>query len=138
MSTRSRRWFLVGFVLHTSLVVTIASLAYSGKVPLMGWAVAPWDLLGHALLIGMLGMLLDGALGFRPLWPSAPRWLGLGPVIIVSIAGFEETMQMFASNRSSTISDFAADVVGIVFFSTIARILARPPGKRPADPDRPS
>jgi VanZ family protein len=138
MSSRARRWFLAGFVAQLIVVITIVVLAYGGALPLPRLAIANWDLLAHAVLIGMLGMFLDGALGFRPLWRTAPRFLGLGPIIIIGVAGVEEILQMYASHRSSTLSDFVADVVGVVLFSAAARILTRVSGLRKDDPSPPA
>ncbi|MBW2260949.1 MAG: hypothetical protein JRG91_03170 [Deltaproteobacteria bacterium] len=122
-AVRSEGWFRLAFVLHTGIVITVASLAYSGHLHLPRLFASPYDLLGHAVLIGLMGALLDGALGFRPLTRWTPRWLGLGPSIIVALAGVEEILQVLSANRSSSLSDFLADVTGVVVLCTVVRIL---------------
>jgi VanZ family protein len=105
-------------------VVTIASLAYAGRLPVAGLAVSPWDLVCHAVLIGLMGMLLDGALGFRRLTRGSPGWLRLGPAIVIALAGAEEILQLLSSRRSASVWDFAADVVGVLVLSALARFVA--------------
>jgi VanZ family protein len=123
-TARSERWFLAAFVIHACLVVTIAVLAYTGHLPVHRLSASHLDLLGHAVLIGLMGMLLDGALGSRPLLSRLP-WLGMGPSIIVAVAGVEEILQVLSSRRSSSISDFVADVAGVVLLTALARLAVR-------------
>jgi VanZ family protein len=49
----------------------------------------------------------------------------LGPFLVILIAGAEEYAQRFSARRTSTWSDFIADVVGVLFFSWLARRVAR-------------
>ena len=97
--------------------------AYTGKLPTSLPQIPHIDLLFHAILIGLLGGLFDGSLGFRRVVPSLafPR---LGAVLILVVAGIEEYCQRFSPRRSSTYSDFFADVVGVLFFSWLARKIA--------------
>ena len=119
---RSETWFRVAFAIHTALVVVIAALAYSGHLHVPKLFTSPYDLLAHAILIGLLGALLDGALGFRPLTRWTPPWVGLGPTIIVALAGIEELLQALSARRSSSLSDFLADVTGVVLLCAVVRI----------------
>ena len=121
-AVRSETWFRLAFALHTALVVAIAGLAYSGHLNVPRIFASPYDLLAHAILIGLLGALLDGALGFRPLSRWTPRWIGLGPTIIVALAGLEEILQTLSSRRSSSLSDFLADLSGVVILCAAIRI----------------
>ena len=121
-AVRSEGWFRLAFALHTVLVIVIAALAYSGHLHVPRIFTSPYDLLAHAVLIGLMGALLDGALGFRPLTRWTPRWIGLGPSIIVALAGVEEIMQALSARRSSSLSDFLADVTGVVVLCAVVRI----------------
>jgi hypothetical protein len=97
-----------------------------------------FDLLVHALLIGLVGGLFDGAIGFRRLVPNlaVPR---LGPLLVILAAGIEEYAQRFSPRRTSTWSDFAADVVGVLFFSWLALKVARElPDQDPGISGKPS
>ena len=116
------RWALA---LQLTLDVLIGTGAYLGILPNTLPNLPHIDLLIHALLIGLVGGLLDGALGFRRLVPSLafPR---LGPLLVLLVAGIEEYAQRFSPRRTSTWSDFIADVVGVLFFSWLARRVARP------------
>lgn len=119
----TRRLFRLGFALQLGLDFLIGLGAYTGKLPTSLPQVPHIDLLFHAILIGLLGGLLDGALGFRRVVPALafPR---LGAVLVLVVAGIEEYAQRFSPRRSSTYSDFFADVVGVLFFSWLARRVA--------------
>lgn len=116
------RWALA---LQLALDVLIGTGAYLGILPNTLPSLPHIDLLFHAILIGLAGGLLDGALGFRRLVQSLsfPR---LGPLLVILAAGIEEYAQRFSPRRTSTWSDFAADGVGVFFFSWLAWKVARP------------
>jgi VanZ family protein len=86
--------------------------AYTGRLPTSIPAIPNIDLLGHAILIGGLAFFLDGALGYRRLFAGAafPR---LAPALIVIAAAIEEFAQRLSPRRESSLSDFAADVIGV-------------------------
>ena len=119
----TRRHFRLGFALQVGLDFLIGLGAYLGVLPTALPQIPHVDLLFHALLIGLLGGLLDGALGFRRVVPGLafPR---LGGVLVLLVAGIEEFAQRFSPRRSSSYPDFIADVVGVLFFSWLARRLA--------------
>ena len=121
MTRRHFRWALA---LQLALDVLIAVGAYLGMLPTVLPNLPHSDLLLHAILIGLLGGLLDGALGFRRLLPNLVR-PRLGPFLVLLVAGAEEYAQRFSARRTSTWSDFIADVVGVLFFSWLARQVAR-------------
>jgi VanZ family protein len=119
----SVRLFRVGLIAQLTLVILIATGAYLGRIPTSLPNLPHFDLLGHAVLIGLLAFFLDGALAFRPLLRGLafPR---LGPVLVLAVAGVEEWAQRFSPRRTSSWSDYAADVAGVLFFSWLARRLA--------------
>ena len=120
---RLRRFFRWGLAAQIGLVTLIAAGAYFKLLPTALPNLPYSDKIGHAVLIGPLAFFLDGALDFRPLtrWSRFPR---LGPVIVLTIAGVEEYAQRFSAYRSSSFVDFAADLIGICFFSWLARRVA--------------
>ena len=113
-----KRLFRLGFAAHLGLVVLISAGAYLGMLPTHLPAVPHLDLLGHAILIGGLGFFLDGALERRPL---AGGRGSLGGAIVLVVAGVEEWAQRFSPRRESSFLDYAADVVGVVFFVWLSR-----------------
>lgn len=117
------RWFRIALGVYSIFLSTIGTLAYIGRLPGILVIVPHHDTLGHVVLIGTFSLLLDGSLSFRPL-PVLNWWpVGLGPVLVLVAAGAEELLQALSANRSSTLSDFAADLAGIFFFALLARIL---------------
>jgi VanZ family protein len=115
------RWALA---LQLLVDVLISVGAYLGALPTRLPQIPHIDLPIHALLIGLLGAFLDGSLGFRRLTPrlAFPR---LGALLVLTAAGIEEYLQRFSPRRSSTYSDFIADVVGVLFFSWLAKRVSR-------------
>jgi len=115
------RW---GLALQLTLDVLIGLGAYLGILPNSLPQVPHIDLLFHAILIGLLGAFLDGSLGFRRLTPGLP-FPRLGAALVILAAGIEEYAQRFSPRRTSTYSDFIADVVGVLFFSWLAKLARR-------------
>ena len=70
------------------------------------------DKLMHALLYGVMAMLLNYGLGYREL-----GWFQLGAVVVLGFAIIEECTQYFIPNRSFDLFDIVADIVGVVLFS---------------------
>jgi len=118
-----RRFTTIGFVLHFAFCLTIASLAYHGAL----WAHLPaiphFDTAGHFVLIGGLAFFLDGVLRYRPVVAAWP-WVRWGPALVLSVAGIEELAQALTPRRTSSVSDFVADVAGILVLSWLSRRLA--------------
>jgi VanZ family protein len=76
------------------------------------------DKIAHAVLFGVMAMLLNYSLKFK----SIKFWrlnLQVGAIIVLTFAGLEELTQAFNPNRTLDWGDFIADVVGIVVFSFI-------------------
>ncbi|MEA2028797.1 MAG: VanZ family protein [Campylobacterota bacterium] len=76
------------------------------------------DKIAHALLFGVMAMLLNYSLKFK----SIEFWkfnLQIGAIIVLTFAGLEELSQAFNPNRTLDWGDFIADVVGVSLFSFI-------------------
>ena len=127
------RWiWRIALAAHLTLVVSIGAAAYLGALPVHFPRYPHSDLVAHALLVGLLALFADGALGFRSLFPGRLALVRLGSTIVLVVAAVEEMAQGLSPMRSSDITDFAADVVGIVVFSTAGWILHRFVFARPA------
>jgi VanZ family protein len=118
----TRRLFRAGFAAQSALVVAIAAAAYAGVLPTTLSQFPHADLLAHAVLIGLLAFFLDGALGLR----AVAGFVRVGPALVLACAAVEEYAQRFSPRRTSSWSDFAADVVGVVFFAWLAGRVYRP------------
>jgi hypothetical protein len=124
--------FRVAAALHLAAIVAIAIGAYTGELPTSLPSFPHADLVGHALLIGVLALLVDGALGWRAPLRRA-RWLHLGPALVLLVAGLEEWAQRFSTRRTSCWSDFAADVAGVCFFCWAGERLLRRQNMAPSE-----
>jgi len=90
---------------HSDFFVFLKSVPYSDKI-------------AHAVLFGVMAMLLNYSLKFR----SVSFWkfnLQLGAILVLSFAGLEELTQAFNPNRTFDLYDFIADAVGVTLFSFI-------------------
>ena len=114
------RLWRIGFSIQLGLVLAISAGAYLGVLPTSLPAVPHADLVAHAVLIGLLGFFLDGALAYRPLLRAA-GFLRLGSALVLCAAGLEEIAQRLSARRSSSITDFAADVAGVLLLSWASR-----------------
>lgn len=113
----------IGFMFHACSVMLIVVFAYFGILPTT-YSVIPYaDVIGHAVLIGLLAFFLDGMLRFRPLFSETCQALRVAPLFILLIAGLEEIAQRFSPRRTSSIIDFAADVAGVLLASWLAHQL---------------
>lgn len=116
-------YWKVGLTLHAAFVIIIAVSAYLGVLPATYRVLPHADIIGHAVLIGLLAFFLDGTLRFRPLVSGRVPALRAAPVIILVIAGVEELAQSLSPRRTASLLDFAADVVGVCLASWGANLL---------------
>jgi hypothetical protein len=96
-------------------------LAYAGRLPSEFFEA---DKPIHFVVAGLLASSLDRATGARSL-----KWVAA----LVVVFAIDEVAQRLSVNRSSSILDFAADVGGVVCFTTVARWLSKARRAKPAD-----
>lgn len=124
-----RRFTIYGLVVYLALDITIGTMAYMGSL----WAFLPgiphFDFAGHFVLIGGLAFFLDGVLDYRPVTRRVP-WLRLAPTAVLTVAGIEELLQALTPRRTSSVSDFVADVLGVYFLSWVSGLAAAKFGGR--------
>jgi VanZ family protein len=112
-----------------TFVVTIVVLANQGRLPqfLSFYAMIPGgDKLGHFGLMGLLSLLVNLAMGNKPIQVGRFQMLR-GTAIVLVIVTLEELSQFFFPRRSLSWSDLLADYSGILTFSWLAHyFLSRP------------
>lgn len=116
------RFYRIGLVCHTALIVAIAAGAYAGVLPTQIAFLPFYDTVMHFLLVGMFGFFLDGALSHRPI-VGVPFFPRLGPGIALLLAAAEEYLQRLSPRRSSSWGDFAANATGILVCAWLAKRL---------------
>ena len=90
---------------------SLSALAYAEGIPTTLDGIPQIDKMLHVTIGGMLAFFLDGVLGHRSL--GSKLRVSLAGVLVLIPAGVEEFLQRYSPNRSSSIWDFAADVVGV-------------------------
>ena len=112
-----------GLGVHLGVVTTISLSAYAGILPTTYKIIPHADLFGHLVLVGLLAFFLDGTFRFRALFSGRLAFLRLAPALMIVIAALEELTQSFSPRRTASLSDFLADVLGIVLGSWLAKYL---------------
>ena len=125
MQTIQIRWLLpLSFFIFISYIIFLADTAdYNFAFKLVGY-VPYGDKIAHALLYGMMALLLNNSLGFRRV--GIPTHLGgqecppyIGSIIVLIFATLEELSQYYIPSRTFDLWDLLADFVGVVLFSLI-------------------
>ena len=138
MTRTQIRWLLpLSFFLFISYIIFLADTAdYNFAFRLIGH-VPYGDKMAHALLYGMMALLLNYALGFRRV--LLPQHLPFvhkikafssfifkgalanapytGSIIVLTFATLEECSQYYIPSRTFDLWDLEADFVGVILFS---------------------
>lgn len=122
MKTMQTRWLLsLSFFLFISYIIFLADTAdYNFAFRIVGH-VPYGDKIAHAVLYGMMALLLNYALGFRSYKVSERGFpnLQLGAIIVLIFATLEEFSQHYIPSRTFDLWDLGADFVGVVLFSIV-------------------
>lgn len=112
-----------GFVAVATFATFMTGLAYFEELPAV-FGVTGFDKAAHFGTAGLLAFFLDGALRRRTLSIGGRVAVPLAGAIVLVPAGLEEFIQRYATYRTSSILDFAADVAGVVVLIPLSRRLA--------------
>jgi len=140
MTKVSTRWFLpLSFFIFISYIIFLADTAdYNFAFHVVG-QIPYGDKICHALLYGVMALLLNYGLKFRrvllpqhlPLWSTIKVILSfkakgalanapyIGSIIVLTFATIEECSQYYIPSRTFDLWDLGADFVGVVLFSLI-------------------
>lgn len=106
----------LGFFLFIGFIIYLADTAdYNFAFRMIG-AIPYGDKLMHALLYGIMALLLNYGLNFKR-YKIFGFSMQLGALIILSFAGLEEISQYWLPSRTCDVIDFVADTVGVIVFS---------------------
>ena len=106
------------FFLFILWIIILADSADYNYAFFMVGTIPCGDKIAHALLYGVMAMLLNFGLDFK-----TKQFLGLnlqvGAMIVLLFAGLEELSQYYFPSRTLDFYDFVADFVGVVLASFI-------------------
>lgn len=117
------KWW-AGFVAVGVFAVFMTRLAYREELPAV-LGVRGVDKLAHFGTAGALAFFLDGALRRRRLPIGGGLGVPLAAAVLLVPIGIEEFLQRYATFRTSSLGDFAADVAGVIVFITLSRRAAQ-------------
>lgn len=101
------RWkWWSGFFAVAAVALYLTYRAYQEGLPEL-FTYPGADKIAHFWFAGLLAFFLDGALARRPIHAA---------VLVLVPCGLEEIAQGFSIHRTSSIWDYAADVVGVTVF----------------------
>ena len=108
------------FFLFILWIIIVADSADYNYAFFMVGTIPYGDKIAHALLYGVMAMLLNFGLDFK-----TKQFLGLnlqvGAMIVLLFAGLEELSQYYFPSRTLDIYDFVADFIGVVLASFISK-----------------
>jgi hypothetical protein len=121
MAERERTWpWWIAFTVVGAAALWFTWNAYHDEVPDLFRA---HDKVVHFTFAGAFAFTLRRATRRKTLWPIAG---------LLVVFGLEELAQRASIHRTSSILDYAADVLGVVVFTALASI-SKPAGPKPAD-----
>ncbi len=118
-----KRWGIV-LLCYLAFLVIISILAYNRMIPSVIAKIPYYDSIGHFLLFGIATFITHRALK-RRIVHIFHLLIPLGPFIIVPLVIADEMIQKLSIYRTSSYSDFIADVCGIIFFYYLDELLFR-------------
>jgi VanZ family protein len=116
-----------------ALLLGASAAAYLSLVPVSLYRVPYLDKIGHFVLVGALSFVLVARLGDRRLKGGVPLALALPALFAVC----DEALQLLSPVRNASWADLASDLVGIVCFWLLARVIFASDRRTPV-PVRPS
>ena len=118
------RWWL-GFFAVVAFGAYMTVRAYLEGLPEVFRTVRYFDKVAHFVIAGLLAFFLDGAIGRRRLFAWGGIAVPLAAALLLVPLGIEEFLQRFATFRTSSYGDFAADVAGVIVLIPISRRVAK-------------
>lgn len=82
------------------------------------------DKVGHFMLFGILTIAANIGLRFKT-WSIGQQQIYLGATYVLIFASLEELSQQFFSRRTLDLSDFIADLAGIILFSFLTLFIQK-------------
>lgn len=121
-SRTGARWaWWAGFAGAVAVALSLTFAAYAERLPS---SLEKFDKLVHCSVAGTLAFFLDGALARRSFVVRGLR-VSAAAVALLAIIGLEEFLQRFSRVRTPDFRDYAADLVGVVFFTWLSRRVGR-------------
>ena len=122
MKLGKKKW-LVAAGLYFLLLLTIILLADTGYLPVKQLSKIPYyDTIGHFILYGIASFLSHRAFN-RKMLVIFNLPLPLGPLIFSGFTVIEEMLQYFLPNRTFSLIDMGASLLGIVLFYWVGKAI---------------
>ena len=118
-----RWWIALAVVVAAAGCLTV--LAYREGLPEIFQRIPQSDKIVHFTIGGLLAVFLDGALRQRNALAIAGFAIPLAALVVLVPAGTEEYLQRYSAHRTSSIWDFAADLLGVVVLLSVSRRVRR-------------
>lgn len=114
--------FAIGFLSFIFWIIYMANTGQTNPIFRLVQQTPYGDKFGHFTLFGLLTFAINYGLKFRNIL-STPLLLGTSLVFL--FASVEELSQYYIPTRTLDLTDFIADVLGIVLFDYISRYVSK-------------
>lgn len=111
--------WVVTFWIYFAILMAISISAYLKILPVKSSIIPFYDTIGHFILIGLATFFAHLALKKRKIRILAAR-VPLAPLLVSFFTLADEILQTLSPYRTFSMSDLAADLVGISFFYWLA------------------
>lgn len=111
-------------LLFVMFLLGVSFLAYLKLIPTEIKAIPFYDSIGHFVLFGMLGLIAHYAFNQKRVTVFRLA-IPLGPLLAVTYACIDESLQIFSSNRTFDLGDLFFGILGIILFTTGASYMRR-------------
>ena len=113
------KWISILFALFILLIIILADMGKLGILKLVN-QIPFGDKAGHFILYGILTLLVDLALFQSLPNGSRTRIAMISGLILSLLIALEEFSQQFFPDRTFSLRDLAASLLGVIFFSWVA------------------
>ncbi|OLP20007.1 hypothetical protein BST81_02740 [Leptolyngbya sp. 'hensonii'] len=116
--------WVITCIAYCGLLLGICAFAYLGILPTQLAQIPFYDTIGHFVLLGLASYFIHQALNHRRVRLFSLS-LPLGPLLVGLFATSDETIQALSPQRTFSLTDLAASLLGILCFYWLAKRSAR-------------
>ncbi|MBD2186317.1 VanZ family protein [Planktothrix sp. FACHB-1375] len=115
----SKKAWIFAFWFYFAILMSISISAYLKILPVKSSTIPFYDTMGHFILLGLAAFFGHLALNKRKI-NCGNIFIPIAPLLVVICCFIDELLQTLSPYRTASVSDLAADFVGIAVFYWLA------------------